>query len=213
MAYIFLDESGDLGFNFSKSKTSKYFIITLLFLSRKDGIEKIVKKIFKSFTPKERKYHGGTLHAFREKHKTRTKLLTMLCEKDVSIVSLYLNKNKVYAKLRESKHELYNYVTNIVLDRICTKKLIPKNEPIYLIASRRETNKFLNNNFKNYLQKQAEGNHRLKIEIEIRTPHSEKCLQVADMVCWAIFRSREHNDDTYRDLIKEKIVKDSSLFP
>ena len=29
MAYIFLDESGDLGFDFSKKNTSKVFIITL----------------------------------------------------------------------------------------------------------------------------------------------------------------------------------------
>lgn len=56
MAYIFLDESGDLGFNFTKSKTSKYFIITLLFVENKDPIEKSVNKIFKSLTPKERKF-------------------------------------------------------------------------------------------------------------------------------------------------------------
>lgn len=213
MAYIFLDESGDLGFNFKKAKTSKYFTITLLFLTRKDSIEKIVKKIFKSFTQKERRYHGGTLHAFRETPKTRIKLLTQLNEKDVAIVSLYLNKKKVYTKLQETKHALYNYVTNIVLDRICTKKLIPKNEPICLVASRRETNKFLNENFKEYLRKQIEGNHNLNIEVEIAAPHTEKCLQVVDMVCWAIFRSREHQDDTYRNLIKEKIVEESPLFP
>lgn len=213
MAYIFLDESGDLGFNFSKAKTSRYFVITLLFLSRKEETEKIVKKIFRSFTPKERRYHGGTLHAFRETPKTRIKLLTMLNEKDVSIVTLYLNKKKVYTRLRETKHAPYNYVTNIVLDRICTKKLIPKNEPIYLIASRRETNKFLNENFREYLRKQVEGNHKLNIEVDIAAPHSEKCLQIVDTVCWAIFRSREHSDDTYRNLIKEKIVEDSPLFP
>ena len=213
MAYIFMDESGDLGFNFSKSKTSQFFVIALLFVSNKDPVEKVVKKIFQSFTPKERKYHGGTLHAFRETPKIRTKLLTLLNQKDISIVSLYLNKKKVYTKLHDTKHALYNYVTNIVLDRICTKKLIPKNEPVYLIASRRETNKFLNENFKNYLRRQVEDNHKLKIEVEIAAPHAEKCLQIADLVCWAIFRSREHGDDTYKELIKEKIVEDSPLFP
>jgi hypothetical protein len=28
--YIFLDESGDLGFDFTKRKTSKFFVMTLL---------------------------------------------------------------------------------------------------------------------------------------------------------------------------------------
>ena len=40
MAYIFLDESGDLGFDFSKKRTSRYFIITCLFVSHKRPIEK-----------------------------------------------------------------------------------------------------------------------------------------------------------------------------
>jgi len=44
MPYIFLDESGDLGFDFSKKRTSKYFIITCLFATNKRPIEKIVSK-------------------------------------------------------------------------------------------------------------------------------------------------------------------------
>lgn len=42
MAYIFLDESGDLGFDFIKKKTSKFFIVTCLFTESKTPIEKIV---------------------------------------------------------------------------------------------------------------------------------------------------------------------------
>lgn len=213
MAYIFLDESGDLGFDFTKTKTSKYFVITLLFVSNKNKVEKIVKQIFRSFSPKESRYHKGTIHAFKENSKTRIKILTLLNEKDVSIISLYLNKRKVYTKLQETKHALYNYVTNIVLDRICTKKLIPKNEPIHLVASRRETNKFINENFKKYLRAQVKNNHDLTINVEIATPQDEKCLQIVDIVSWAIFRSREHEEDSYKNLIKEKIVEDSPLFP
>jgi len=45
MAYIFLDESGDLGFNFKKKGTSDFFIITFLFLDEsKKSLEKIVKR-------------------------------------------------------------------------------------------------------------------------------------------------------------------------
>jgi len=49
MAFIFLDESGDLGFNFKKKKTSKFFVITFLFVKDKGPIEKIVKKTLDSF--------------------------------------------------------------------------------------------------------------------------------------------------------------------
>ncbi|MCP4482785.1 MAG: DUF3800 domain-containing protein [bacterium] len=51
--YIYLDESGDLGFDFSKEKTSKYFIITLLCVASKRSLDKIVKNIFKTFNKNE----------------------------------------------------------------------------------------------------------------------------------------------------------------
>lgn len=44
MSYIFLDESGDLGFEDSKTN-SKFFIITVIFTPNKKSIEKIVKKV------------------------------------------------------------------------------------------------------------------------------------------------------------------------
>lgn len=213
MAYIFLDESGNLGFDFTKKKTSKFFVIALLFVENKEPIERSVKKIFKSFSPKERQFHHGTLHAYKETPKTRNKLLTDINEKDISIVSIYLNKKKVYTRLQETKHTLYNYVANILLDRVYTKKLIPTNQKICLIASRRETNKFLNQNFSSYLKRQVQNNHKLDIEIKITAPHCEKSLQAVDMICWAIFRKHEHSDDTYYNQIKQKIVEESPLFP
>ena len=213
MAYIFLDESGDLGFDFSKKKTSKFFVISCLFLEEKGPVEKIVKKIFSGFTKKEVKIHSGTLHAYKEKPFIRQKVLGTLSGKKVAVISIYLNKLKVYTRLHDEKHVLYNYVTNILLDRICTKKIIPKNSPIKLIASRRETNKFLNQNFCNYLNSQVSGNHKLKIAIEIKTPQEEKCLQIVDFVCWSLFRKREHGDESYANLIKKIVIEESSLFP
>ncbi len=212
MAFIFLDESGDLGFNFNRKKTSKYFVIACLFVKKERPIEKVVNKVFNSFNKKEIKNHSGTLHAYKEKPATRQKILRLLNEKDVSIISIYLNKSKVYTKLHDEKHILYNYIVNILLDRIYTKKLIPTNELVSVVASRRETNKFLNQNFCNYLTSQISGNHKIKISITINAPHERKCLQVVDCVCWALFRKREHGDENYSNLIKSKIIEESPLF-
>jgi hypothetical protein len=115
--------------------------------------------------------------------------------------------------LQDEKHLLYNYVVNILLDRVYTKKLIPINEKIKVIASRRETNRFLNENFKSYLKNQVKNNHKLDIEIEITSMAGEKGLQVADMISWAVFRKYEHKDDSYYNLIKFEIVEENSLFP
>jgi len=212
VAYIFLDESGDLGFDFRKKKTSKFFIVTCLFTGNKRPIEKIVKKTH-SELKKKYKRRFGILHAVKEKPITRQRLLKRLNEKDCTVMTIYLNKKKVYTKLRDEKPVLYNYVTNILLDRIYTKKIIHIKDRVELIASRRETNKFLNENFKNYLNRQVENRHKTDIKISIRTPSDEKVLQAVDFVSWAIFRKYEYGDDSYYNLIKNKIVEENPLFP
>jgi len=139
-------------------------------------------------------------------------MLRHLNEKDIKIMAIYLNKHKVYTKFHRQKDVLYNYVTNILLNRIYTKKLIPIDKQIILIASRKETNKFLNSNFKEYLKTQIKENHKTNLLIEIRTPYEEKCLQVVDFLSWAIFRKYQYKDDSYYKIIHSKIFEENPLF-
>lgn len=209
--YIFLDESGDLGFNFKKKKTSKFFVITILFVQNEKPIEKIVKRIFKNLKKKDKKKRG-ILHAYKEKPITRKRLLRQLVQKNCKILTICLNKKKVYANLQNEKPVLYNYVTNILLDRTYTKKLVPIYKKIELIASKKETSKFLNENFKRYIRNKIKSDHKLDLEISIKTPFQEKALQIVDFVSWAIFRKYEHKDDSYYQIIKKKIVEENFLF-
>jgi len=212
MSYIFLDESGDLGFDFTKKRTSKFFIITCLFAENKRPIEKAVAKTHSELKKKHKK-RGGVLHCFQEKPLTRQRLLRRLNTKDCAIMTIYLNKKRVYTKLQNEKVILYNYVANILLDRIYTKKIIPIDKKIVLIASRKETNKFLNQNFKNYLARSAKNSHKLDLEVIVKPPFTEKSLQAVDFVSWSIFRNQEYGDGSYYDLIKQKIVEENPLFP
>ena len=122
MAQVYLDESGDLGFDFTKSKTSKYFVVTILFTANRRPLEKLVKNEFARFSKKQLKAHGGTLHAYKESPNTRRRVLTGLNQKDASIMTIYLNKERVYTKLQDEKPVLYNYVTNILLDRLAPSR-------------------------------------------------------------------------------------------
>lgn len=212
MGYIFLDESGDLGFNFKKLKTSKYFVVAFLFVENKSSIEKIVKKTHAELK-KKYKRRFGVLHSVKERPITRQRLLKRLNEKDCAIMTIYLNKRKVYTKLQDEKQVLYNYVTNILLDRIYSKRLVAGKDKITIVASRRETNRYLNENFKTYLNNQAKNHHKVEVEAVIKTPFEEKSLQVVDFVSWAIFRKYEYGDDSYYNIIRNKIVEENPLFP
>jgi hypothetical protein len=214
MAYIFLDESGDLGFNFKKKGTSSVFVVTFLFIDGpKKPIEKIVSKTHAELSKKIRG-QIGVLHATNERPITRQRLLKRLMEKDdCSIMTIYLNKKKVFTKLHDEKQVLYNYVTNILLDRIYTRKIVSSDKDIELIASRRETNRFLNDNFKEYLSHKVRGIHNSKMKVSIKTPSEEKCLQAVDFISWSIFRKYERGDDSYYNIIKKKIIEENPLFP
>lgn len=190
MSYIFLDESGDLGFNQNKTN-SKFFIITAIFTSDRKSIKKIVKKIHAGLRKKIKAFGGGVLHSVKEKRVTRIRLL----------------KN-----LTNEKHILYNYITNILIDRIFTKNLVDKNSHIVLVASKRETNKFLNLNFENYLKHIIKNKHKLDINVQIKTPSEEKALQAVDFISWSIFRKYEFKDLEYYKIVKNQIVEENRLF-
>jgi arsenate reductase-like glutaredoxin family protein len=211
MSYIFMDESGDLGFDFSKKGTSQFFVITFLFSNNKRGIDKCVKKVHAGL---RKRYNSvGVLHAYKEEPVTRKRLLSLLAVKDCSIMAIVLNKRKVYTNLQDEKPVLYNYVANILLDRIFSKKLLRGDEPIEIIASRKETSRFLNLNFKSYLQSQLAKNHNVAVSVTIKTPAQEKALQAVDLVSWAIFRKYESRNEEYYRMIKGRIVEEKPLFP
>jgi hypothetical protein len=207
-----MDESGDLGFDFRKKKTSKVFIITFLFVKNKRPLEKIIRKTH-SELQKKYKRRFGVLHCVKERPVTRKRLLKRMSEKKCFVMTIYLNKKKVYTKLQNEKQVLYNYVANILLDRVYSKRIIPLSGTIKLVASKRETNKFLNENFKDYLNSQVKNRHKIKMEVVIKSPYEEKSLQAVDFISWAIFRKYEYGDDSYYNLIKNKIVEENPLFP
>jgi hypothetical protein len=69
LSYIFIDESGDLGFELSRKGTSKFFVIAFLYCASKRPVEKCVKKVHAGLRKKYKRI--GVLHAYREEPATR----------------------------------------------------------------------------------------------------------------------------------------------
>lgn len=209
MAYIFLDESGDLGFH---KRSSKWFIFTIVLTNNHRKIEKIVKKVRQGLKKKYKKV--GELHAYHSLPAVKVKMLKLLSElKDLKILCIILNKNKVYVDLRNQKNYLYNYTANILLDRLHNKKLINIDEIIELYIDQKDTNKFIRENFERYLKNNFAKRGNGKVRIKIKPSHTEKCLQAVDFISWAIFRKYETGDREYYKIIKNKIIEENLLFP
>jgi hypothetical protein len=209
MAYIFLDESGDLGF---KPTSSKWFIFTIVLTNNHRKIEKAVKKIREGLKKKYKKVNE--LHAYHAQPIVREKMLKLLAaNKDLKVLCVVLNKKKVYVDLQNQKNYLYNYTANILLDRLHNKKLINTDEPIELYIDQKDTNKFIRNNFEKYLIDNFNKRGSEQVNIKIKPSHTEKCLQAVDFISWAIFRKYEKGDYSYYELIKDNIIGENLLFP
>jgi len=208
MTRIFLDESGDLGFS---QRSSRWFILTIVLTNNHRKIEKAVKKIHKGLKKKYKKVKE--LHAYHADSITKKRMLKLLSElDDCQILCIILNKEKVHIDLQHQKNYLYNYVANILLDRLKNKQIIKPVDLVEIFIDQRETNKFLKKNFEDYLENNLRQWENRDIKIKIKPSHTEKCLQAVDFISWAIFRKYEKGDFEYYELIKNKVIEENLLF-
>jgi len=99
------------------------------------------------------------------------------------------------------KHELYLYLTISLVQNVLKKSSI-LSDKILLTASKRETNKNLNEKF----IKGIEAFFDNEILVEIQIPQNEKGLQIVDFCSWGIFRKYEFGDDSFYEIFEEKLL-------
>ncbi len=206
--YIFLDESGDLGF---ADRSSKWFLFTLVLVEDPRTIERVIKKVRKTLSKK----HGrifAELHAYNCDDVTRRRVLSHLAGLDIFVVTIVLNKQKVYVDLQNQKNYLYNYTANIVLDRLINAGLIDGASHLSLVADRKDTKKNLQQNFISYITTAMQKRRRGSFTMSLAASHDEKGLQAVDFISWAIFRKYEKGDYEFYELIKSKIIDERLLF-
>jgi hypothetical protein len=209
MNYVFIDESGDLGFS---KNSSKWFIFTIALTDDFRKLEKIIKKARKSLFKKDKKV--SELHSYHSNEITRKRILNELNKIDnLKILCVVLNKEKVYVDLQNQKNYLYNYTANILLDRLHNKNLIDIKESIQIYFDKKDTNKNIRLNFEKYIKESLQSKREGKVSVELMASYDSKSIQAVDFISWSIFRKYERGDFQYYDLIKGKIVEENLLFP
>ena len=209
MVYLYIDESGDLGFS---KKSSKWFLFTLVVTNEPRKLEKIIKRIRKTLK-KKHKHEFSELHAYHADGVTRTRVLKSLAETDIFVVTTILNKKKVHVDLQNQKNYLYNYTANIILDRLTNRKLINKEQHISLVVDRKDTKKNLRDNFISYITDAMHKRGHKNFKMSLIASQEGKELQAVDFISWAIFRKYEKGDYEFYEIIKDKIIDEKLLFP
>lgn len=208
--YIYLDESGDLGFNFTKQGTSKYFTIAVLVVENQTTIKMIAKAIKRTLSKKiNHKRKGKNL--ISELKATDTSLsdkkyfLGKMPENGWHLYGITLNKIKVYDSLQNNKSKLYNFIVKELIEKL------PKYDTLNHVHFTLDNckNKSERKDFNNYIKTYLETHFPLETRIDITHESSDNnvCLQAVDLLCWGMQRKYEMKDTEWIKLYDDKITK------
>lgn len=209
--FIFLDESGDLGFDFKNKQPSRKFVITLLVCQNKvavDGFKTAVRRTLKNKLNhrKSNKRHIYELHAVSLSLPIKEYFYRQIQSQDWRIYTVPLNKSRVYDYLtnKSGRKKLYNYLANFLLKQI---DLSAANPAVTLVVDKCK-NKAEIEDFNQYLANQLEA--RLPLNIPLNISHEDSKansgLQAVDLFCWGIFRKYEREDTSWYRHFAHKIA-------
>lgn len=204
---IFLDEAGDLGFDFSKSHTTKFFVVTLLVVADDLPFRQAVARTLRHKVNKGRRLKGAK--RIRELKGSHTSLAVkryfwkQVKEAEFGLYTLVLNKERVYEPLRRTPERLYNYIARMLVEKC---PLATATDRVILTLDRSKA-KAEQADFNQYLTRQLQAFLAPHIPLNIYHSPSEDSagVQAADMFCWGIFRKCERGDEEWYRVFRRKI--------
>lgn len=207
---IYLDESGDLGFDWSKAKTSRYFVITLLVCDGKNvqaGFKRAVLRTLKNKINHKKNNRRVVNELKGEKTSFAVKKYFQKQSPDEGwqLYSVTLNKSRVNddLKTRQGKKKLYNFLAHFILEKI----EFPETLPVVNLVVDRCKNTDEIKDFNQYVENQLEAILPLPTRLYIthEASHENPGLQAVDMYCWGIARKDDRADRDWYDLYCDKI--------
>lgn len=216
--YIYLDESGDLGFDFSKAKTSQYFVITILVCHHKqvvDGIATAVKRTLKNKLnhKKQNKRVVSELKGSETTLIIKEYFARHLPEDGWDVYSVTLNKARVepHLKTKEGKKKLYNFLARFIIEKILFADDLPW---VNLIVDRSKNNEEIKD-FNSYVENQLNALLPLncKLSIDHLASHENAGLQAVDLFCWGIARKDAMDETEWFNYYRDKVRFDTIYLP
>ena len=216
MWYLYLDESGDLGFDFVNKKPSKFFTITILVI--KGNVEnRLLFKAVKKTLRRRLNPRGKRKRIVAELKGTKTTLeikkyfYEQVKSLNFNIYAIALNKRRLYEYLIKNKSRVYNFIARNVLDQISFKEAKIKVE---LIIDKSKSKPEIVE-FNGYIRRQLEAELDPKIPLNIYHFSSIESggLQAADMFSYGIFEKHERRRMDWLNIFKEKLMYDSVYLP
>jgi hypothetical protein len=217
---IYIDESGDLGWKLDKPNryggSSKFITITGIIIARDEEkyISRFISDIYKKYnlTPNIEK-KGANFIAEHSSFIT-SQLNNKIFSKSTSfrIISITVNKSKVFESLRKDKNIFYNYVLGLLL-----KPEIIQLDNVEIILDKRTIKVSHGESFPDYIKTEIWGQGLdINISCEFLESTNNKMIWFADWYANFIWRNHEDNESSSYDLLtnlpKNRFVEKKLFF-
>jgi hypothetical protein len=202
---IYVDESGDLGFG---PNSSKYLVIALLSMARKDGLLRSVKHARSALgVARQDELKGSVLRQHE-----RELVLHAIARCDLSIHAVIVNKAGVRPALRTDPNLLYNYALQFPLVAHIRRAAL---DSVSLVIDQR-TQKVIGGHWEMdyYLKMKLLAEEGLDVALQCSHVDSRNTLgvQAADVVANAIGRHYELGFARGRNIIAHLVEDERRLF-
>ena len=213
--HIFIDESGDLGFDFQKLGTSKKFTIAIL-ICDSDGTQRAIKKaVSQTLRRKISQKIGkskGELKGSKTALSIKKYFLSLMPDSGWHLYAITVNKRNVspHLQTKTGRNKLYNFITRELL-----KSFTPPTELSHVnIIIDESKSKADRKDFNSYIKTHIENTFPLNTQTYITHENSQNntCLQAIDLFSYGVWKKESVGDDEWFQLFEKKLVSNLRYF-
>ncbi|MBN4082566.1 DUF3800 domain-containing protein [Mariprofundus ferrooxydans] len=207
---IFLDESGDLGFDLSKKGASRKFVIALLVCEDEAAARAIQIAVKRTLKNKlnHKKSKSRFVHELKGTGTTidiKKYFYRHLPTRGWKVYTVALNKARVDTHLTDKagKKKLYNFLSHFILKHVP----LSATHGVRLVVDKSKNSAEMKD-FNGYLESQLEAMMPLKSKLYINHERSQENtgLQAVDLFCWGVYRKHEHSDNEWYQVYESDIA-------
>lgn len=208
MWHLYLDESGDLGFDFVQKKPSEHFTIAIILVKGYENNRALINSVRKTLKRKLNKKRNKQRYVHELKGSSSTvkiKKFFFNIARNIpfEVFSVTLRKRKVYESLSRNKPRVYNWVARMALDKI---RLEDASVQVDLIVDKCKGNEQIKE-FNDYIIRELQA--RINPNVPLNIIHGNSThyhgLQAADLFSWGVFRTYEKKDLEWYRVFEKKV--------
>jgi hypothetical protein len=200
---VFFDESGDAGMK-GKAGSSRLFIVTAILFEENEGAEACDIRIT-DLKRRLRLHDDFEFHFNSCSDRFRRSFFETVAGADFFYHSVVLNKPKLWGEGFKDKNSFYKYAARLVFEN--ARSNLSRAKVVIDKCGNRDFRRELSR----YLQRRMnDGNQVLIRKISMEPSHSNNLLQLADMVCGAVFRSfntEKENRFEFRRMVNHRELR------